>query len=51
MVPLTAQTVELEDMPKRGRPSTVSKALQIDIPARKRSTSILKKNSKKQKIF
>ena len=29
-VPLTAKTIELQDMPKRGRPAHISKALQID---------------------
>ena len=48
-VPLTAQTVELEDMPKRGRPSTVSKALQVDAPKRKKTTSNSTKIAKKQK--
>jgi hypothetical protein len=47
---LTAQTVELEDMPKRGRPSTVSKVLQIDMNKRKTTTSNDTKNDKKQKI-
>ena len=46
-VPLTAQTVE--DMPKRGRPSTVSKALPIDTNKRKTTTSNATKNAKKQK--
>jgi hypothetical protein len=30
-VPLTAQTVELEDMPKRGRPSTAQKRYKLII--------------------
>jgi hypothetical protein len=47
-VPLTAQTVELEDVPKRGRPSIVSKALQIDAPKRKKTTSNSTKIAKRQ---
>ena len=39
-VPLTAQTVELEDKPKRGRPKTISKALQIDPPVLKTKRQI-----------
>ena len=56
-VPLTAQTVEFQSAPKRGRPATISKALQIDQPnPTKRSAgetnSIVKINrkTKKQKL-
>ena len=34
-VPNTAKTIPLHDMPKRGRPSRVSKALQIDNESKK----------------
>jgi hypothetical protein len=37
------------DMPKRGRPSTFSKALQIDNPKRKKTSSKVTINAKKQK--
>ena len=35
-VPNTAKTIPLHDMPKRGRPSRVSKALQIDNESKKK---------------
>ena len=49
-VPLTAQTVQLEDMPKRGRPAKVSKALQIDSPTRKRKASFSANSIKRGKL-
>ena len=49
-VPNSAKTVQLHDMPKRGRPSRVSKALQIDNPPQKRKqTSTVAGTSKKTK--
>jgi hypothetical protein len=49
-VPNTAKTVPLHDMPKCGRPSRVSKALQIDNPPQKRKqTSPVAGTSKKTK--
>jgi hypothetical protein len=46
----SAKTVPLHDMPKRGRPSRVSKALQIDNPPQKRKqTSPVAGTSKKTK--
>ena len=52
-VPLTAQTNQLEDMPKRGRKPTISKALQVGAPIKKsnkRTTTPASSNSKKTKI-
>ena len=49
---LTAQTNQLEDMPKRGRKPTISKALQVDAPIKKsnkRTTTPASSNSKKNK--
>ncbi len=38
-IPLSAHTNEFQDAPKRGRPSIVSKALQVDTPINKRKAS------------
>ena len=52
-IPLSAHTNKFQDAPKRGRPSIVSKALQIDTPINKRkayhtpSKSTKPKNAKK----
>jgi hypothetical protein len=49
-IPLSARTNEFSDLPKRGRPPTCSKALQLDAPTRKRkpsATLIANKKSKK----
>ena len=49
-VPNTAKTVPLHDMPKRGRPARVSKALEIDNQPqeiKKRKISPMKKAPKK----
>jgi hypothetical protein len=49
-VPNSAKTVPLYDMPKRGRPSRVSKALQIDNqPQKRKQTSPVAGTSKKTK--
>ena len=49
-VPNSAKTVPLLDMPKRGRPSRVSKALQIDNqPQKRKQTSPIAGTSKKTK--
>ena len=55
-VPTTAKTLTLHDMPKRGRPSRVTKALQIDnntpiikISKRKASSSQKPSTSKRKK--
>ena len=50
IVPLTAQTIDLEDLPRRGRPPTISKALQIDTTQKsaKRSQSVLKSQPNKK---
>ena len=44
-IPLQAKTIPLHDMPKRGRPSIISKALEVD----NQLPSILKKTSIKRK--
>jgi len=49
-VPNSAKKVPLHDMPKRGRPSRVSKALQIDNqPQKRKQTSPVAGTSKKTK--
>jgi hypothetical protein len=49
-VPNTAKTVRLHDMPKRGRPSRVSKALQGDNqPQKRKLTKLAAGTSKKTK--
>jgi hypothetical protein len=48
-IPLSAITNEFKDVPKRGRPSIVSKALQTDIPINKRKTSQTPAKSTKPK--
>jgi hypothetical protein len=46
---LSAHTNEFQDAPKRGRPSIVSKALQIDTPINKRKASQTPAKSTKPK--